>query len=260
MNIVKLMVAITFVALTSGCETLSSIVKTDTANEQSDQNLKQDAKMKADAAKKAAADKALKDAFRADALNSANVSIDKLAAQGNVYAQFSLGREYELGIKRNQNFNLALHWYQQSAAQGNLSAQSALGDMYNEGRGVVKNQTEAARWYKLAAINAAAMKQKNAEKLKQDEEYIAIVRACVKVGISFKTPIPQTQNVSVSYQVLLERDGTPSKINLLRSSGNTDFDKQVSNGISKCVPFPKLQSGSYPRSVNLIYYMYDRKL
>jgi len=253
MNIVKLIVAIIFVVLTSGCETLG-LIKSDSSSDQSELKLKEDA------AKKAAADQALRDAFRADALKSQNTPMERLAAQGNASAQYSLGREFEQGKIRQQNYSEAIKWYRLSAAQGNLEAQSALGEMYNEGRGVIKNQEEAARWWKLAAINSETTKQKNKEKLKIDQDYLELVRACIKVGVSFKPPISQTSNVYVRYQVILRPDGIPSKINLMRSSGNAEFDKQVSNGIFKCSPFPKMQTGKHPYSMNLIYYMYDRKL
>ncbi len=73
------------------------------------------------------------------------------AAQGNSFAQGSLGFMYEKGQGVVQDYAEAVKWYKLAAAQGNSLAQFRLGFMYGQGQGVVQDYAEAVKWYKLAA-------------------------------------------------------------------------------------------------------------
>jgi len=53
-----------------------------------------------------------------------------LAKQGNVDAQFHLGKMYEEGKGVPQNNRIAVKWYRLAAEQGYASAQYNLGNMY----------------------------------------------------------------------------------------------------------------------------------
>jgi len=68
----------------------------------------------------------------------------KAAEQGNALAQYYLGRITEDKTK-------ALKWYRMSAEQGNTEAQYEIGNAYSNGRGVAPNNAEAMKWYLKAA-------------------------------------------------------------------------------------------------------------
>lgn len=74
-----------------------------------------------------------------------------LANQGDVGAQYTLGRKYSKGDGVSRNPKEALVWLEKAALQGNADAQLELGALFVGGRGVPKNSMEAAKWFQLAA-------------------------------------------------------------------------------------------------------------
>jgi colicin import membrane protein len=86
--------------------------------------------------------------------------------------------------------------------------------------------------------------------------YGAKIRACVQPGVSFPTPPQSGSNPTVQYRVQLKSDGTVSGVKLLKTSGNSNFDQAVERGISRCTPFPKPDTGSYPSYIDVDYRMY----
>ena len=77
--------------------------------------------------------------------------IRRLAEQGDVDAQFTLGVMYDRGEGVPQDDTEAVRWYRLAADQGLVTAQYNLGVMYATGEGVPENDAEAVRWYRLAA-------------------------------------------------------------------------------------------------------------
>jgi hypothetical protein len=73
------------------------------------------------------------------------------AEEGNLDAQVSLGRAYELGNGVPKSDQQAVKWYRAAAEQGNANAQNSLGLMYRSGRGVSSDKVEAVGWYRRAA-------------------------------------------------------------------------------------------------------------
>ena len=72
------------------------------------------------------------------------------ARQGDAFAQYSLGRRYNLGDGVKQDYTEAARWFSRAADQGYVSAQGALGDYYNYGRGVPVDLSKAYFWSYLA--------------------------------------------------------------------------------------------------------------
>ena len=91
-----------------------------------------------------------------------------------------------------------------------------------------------------------------------DDGYAARVRSCIKPRVVFNTP-PRSGNVNptLQYKVELETDGRVRNVLIVKSSGNRAFDDAVQKGITKCSPFPKPPSGSYPKTIDGAYRMYD---
>lgn len=74
-----------------------------------------------------------------------------LAADGNPYAQFSLGAMHDDGRGVPQDYGLALKWYRKAAEQGLADAQYLAGMHYATGRGMKVNIQRAYVWLNLAA-------------------------------------------------------------------------------------------------------------
>jgi len=85
----------------------------------------------------------------------------KAAEQGDAQAQNSLGLRYEKGQGVEQDYTEAVRWYREAAGQGNVQAQTNLGLMYSKGRGAKQNHEEAMRWYCEAAQQGHARAQTN---------------------------------------------------------------------------------------------------
>ena len=86
---------------------------------------------------------------------SAQISIDGLklrAEAGDRTATRQLAEAYYLGREgAEQNFGEAARWYLKLAQQGDVRAQTTLGLMYARGYGVAKDPVAAHRWWSFAA-------------------------------------------------------------------------------------------------------------
>jgi TPR repeat protein len=82
-----------------------------------------------------------------------------LADEGNVEAQFCVGRLYANGFGVPMDDEQALKWYGLAAAGGHAEAQFNLGVMHANGWGVEMNDVPAAGFYRLAAEQGYAPAQ-----------------------------------------------------------------------------------------------------
>jgi TPR repeat protein len=84
-----------------------------------------------------------------------NVTLDDLkirAEAGDKSATRQLAEAYYLGREgAEQNFSEAARWYLKLAQQGDVRAQTTLGLMYIRGYGVQKDPASAYRWWSFAA-------------------------------------------------------------------------------------------------------------
>ena len=74
-----------------------------------------------------------------------------LAQEGNMTAQFCIGRMYANGFGVMMDDAEALRWYGLAAESGHAEAQYSLGVMHANGWGVPMNDEEAARYYRQSA-------------------------------------------------------------------------------------------------------------
>ena len=82
------------------------------------------------------------------------LSISCLTLFANGEEVFQLGEDYFYGLNgKDQNYTLAVQYYQQAADSGHTSAMYKLGDCYYYGLGVAVNKDEAYRWYNLSGIS-----------------------------------------------------------------------------------------------------------
>ncbi len=74
-----------------------------------------------------------------------------LAQEGNMTAQFCVGRMYANGFGVMMDDAEALKWYGLAAESGHAEAQYSLGVMHANGWGVPMNDEEAAKYYRQSA-------------------------------------------------------------------------------------------------------------
>ena len=89
----------------------------------------------------------------------------KVAAQGDVEAQYMLGVVYNLMYENNlsvkKNKAEAIKWYTKAAEQGHADAQNDLGVMYQDGLGKEQNYAEALKWHTKSAEQGNVLAQHN---------------------------------------------------------------------------------------------------
>ena len=76
-------------------------------------------------------------------------SLDELqqkAEQGDMTAQFQLGRKYHLGDGVESDTQKAIFWYQKAAAQGSAKAVNNLGVMYEHGFVAPEDKDRSVEW------------------------------------------------------------------------------------------------------------------
>tara|TARA_B100000674_G_C37810276_1_gene900760 strand:+ start:170 stop:1033 length:864 start_codon:yes stop_codon:yes gene_type:complete len=83
------------------------------------------------------------------------------AEAGNVMAQNELGLIYCLGDWVEQDFKIAMEWFEKAADQGDLDAPNNIGIMYQNGQGVEKSYLKAYAWFSVAAANANKLAQEH---------------------------------------------------------------------------------------------------
>lgn len=123
--------------------------------------------------------------------NSVYVSVKTLADEGDVNAQFELGRMFEHGNGVAKNDQLAAAWYRKAAEQGHADAQASLGVLYALGRGGAKNDPYAVYWFRKAADQGLAKAQYDLGYMysqgrgipKDDQQVIELYRKAAAQGI-----------------------------------------------------------------------------
>lgn len=77
------------------------------------------------------------------------------ARNGDVEAQFELGKNYETGrIGLPKDFIQAQYWYHKAADQGDPYAEASIGILFNFGKGVQRDYAQAYMWYERAAMHS----------------------------------------------------------------------------------------------------------
>jgi TPR repeat protein len=81
------------------------------------------------------------------------------AQDGDVTAQYMIGRACYLGKGTARDYGEALKWYRKAAEQGNTLAQFALSIMYSQGQGTLEDAGESLKWAQKAAEGGLANAQ-----------------------------------------------------------------------------------------------------
>lgn len=107
---------------------------------------------------------------------SAIETLEKLAIENNIEAQYHLAFMYFNGDGVKNNDGIAAKWFEQAAFAGHAGAQDILAYMYLNGRGVAADPKQAYAWYSLAAENGIFLAKNIISILEQEltlEERIA---------------------------------------------------------------------------------------
>lgn len=83
-----------------------------------------------------------------------------LAENGDVRAQYALGRLYEKGKGVERDFAQAFVWYRKAAEKGHADSEYRLAVGYAYGLGIQKDEGEALSWLRKAANNGQKRAQK----------------------------------------------------------------------------------------------------
>jgi TPR repeat protein len=83
------------------------------------------------------------------------------AAANDAGAQYNLGTLYLTGMGVRQDYGEAARWYRQAAQRGHLQAQHDLGMLYHNGQGVEKDPRWAYYWVKIAALQGDEKAEEN---------------------------------------------------------------------------------------------------
>ena len=74
------------------------------------------------------------------------------AAQNDPGAQYNLGLSNAQGDGVAQDYERAVQWYSKAASRGHVQAQHNLGTLYHEGKGAERDPVRAYFWLKVAAL------------------------------------------------------------------------------------------------------------
>ncbi|MEY3996628.1 MAG: hypothetical protein RL344_971 [Pseudomonadota bacterium] len=77
------------------------------------------------------------------------------------------------------------------------------------------------------------------------------LKQCVQPNLRYSDA--SASNPRVEFMVKLSVVGSPSSVNLTKSSGNNAYDLAVERALRRCDPFPKPISGEYPLSIRVGY-------
>jgi uncharacterized protein len=104
----------------------------------------------------AAAADAFDDAFNtymAGDFGAAIKMMDALGRQGDIRAQYMMGRMFSEGEGVREDDAAAAKWYQVAADRGDVVSQLSLGTFYVNGAGVAQNFVEAYKWFTLVSLS-----------------------------------------------------------------------------------------------------------
>ena len=94
-------------------------------------------------------------AYSAGDFGGARTMLDGLAKEGDIRAQYLLGRIYSEGEGVPKDDAEGIKWYSLAAYSGDIVSQLALGTMYVNGRGVPRDLVLAYGWFTIVSQNGS---------------------------------------------------------------------------------------------------------
>lgn len=97
------------------------------------------------------------EAFDRGDFKASSKILAKLAEQGHIESQTTLGINYDKGIGVPQNYSKAVKLFKEAAEKNDPIAQYHLGVKYVNGHGVKENPLEAYIWFAIAFNNGNSL-------------------------------------------------------------------------------------------------------
>ena len=94
-------------------------------------------------------------AYAAGDFAAARTMLDKLAVDGDIRAQYLMGRIFSEGEGVPKDDVVGVKWYSLAAFSGDTVSQLALGTMYVNGRGVAQDLVQAYGWFTIVAQDSS---------------------------------------------------------------------------------------------------------
>ncbi|MDH3371029.1 MAG: sel1 repeat family protein, partial [Gammaproteobacteria bacterium] len=91
-----------------------------------------------------------KKAYEADQYDRARDLWLPLAENGDIRAQYAIGRLYEKGRGVERNFETAISWYRKAAERGHADSEYRIAVGYAYGLGVARDEAEGLSWLRRA--------------------------------------------------------------------------------------------------------------
>lgn len=121
-------------------------------------------------------------------------------------ASYNIGRMYESGLGVDQNFKLAIKWYEKSSSYSKSNLK--LGLLYLQGKGVAQNYTTAAEYFGHETLrknadanyNLGVLYSKGLGVAKDHEKAIFLFRSAARNGNSYAADIVEKYDASVREQ------------------------------------------------------------
>ncbi|MDH3407621.1 MAG: sel1 repeat family protein, partial [Gammaproteobacteria bacterium] len=82
------------------------------------------------------------------------------AENGDIRAQYAIGRLYEKGRGVERNFETAISWYRKAAERGHADSEYRIAVGYAYGLGVARDEAEGLSWLRRAANHGQKRAQK----------------------------------------------------------------------------------------------------
>jgi len=101
-----------------------------------------------------------KKAYEADQYDRARDLWLPLAENGDIRAQYAIGRLYEKGRGVERNFETAISWYRKAAERGHADSEYRIAVGYAYGLGVARDEAEGLSWLRRAANHGQKRAQK----------------------------------------------------------------------------------------------------
>ncbi len=99
-------------------------------------------------------------AFDAGQYARAHELWEPLAENGDIRAQYAIGRMYEKGRGVERNFETAIRWYRKAAEHGHADSEYRIAVGYAYGLGVKRDESKALSWLRRAANHGQKRAQK----------------------------------------------------------------------------------------------------
>ena len=117
--------------------------------------------------------------------------------------------------------------------------------------------------YVKSCFDDILLKRKSEEKTKREKEELEFMRSisvCIRRSVSFVSPTQNSEiNPTALFHVVIKKDRTLSSVSLTKSSGNSDFDKNIEQAITSCSPVPATTTGYFPEYFDINYSMYTEQ-